>query len=88
MSVSILGIRHHGPGSARSVEQALAELKPDAVLVEGPPEAEPLLPLAAHPDMHPPVALLGYASDEPRRAASTCASGRSIIRSGTRSARA
>ncbi|HEV2241088.1 MAG TPA: DUF5682 family protein [Streptosporangiaceae bacterium] len=69
MSVSILGIRHHGPGSARSVEQALTELKPDAVLVEGPPEAEPLLTLAAHPDMHPPVALLGYASDEPRRAA-------------------
>jgi Family of unknown function (DUF5682) len=69
VSVSILGIRHHGPGSARSVERALAELKPDAVLVEGPPEAEPLLPLAAHPDMRPPVALLGYASDEPRRAA-------------------
>jgi Family of unknown function (DUF5682) len=69
VSVSILGIRHHGPGSARSVERALAELKPDAVLVEGPPEAEPLLALAAHPDMHPPVALLGYATDEPRRAA-------------------
>jgi Family of unknown function (DUF5682) len=69
VSVSILGIRHHGPGSARSVERALAELKPGAVLVEGPPEAEPLLPLASHPDMHPPVALLGYATDEPRRAA-------------------
>jgi len=69
MSVSILGIRHHGPGSARSVERALAEFKPDAVLVEGPPEAEPLLPLVAHPEMRPPVALLGYAADEPRRAA-------------------
>jgi hypothetical protein len=69
VSVSILGIRHHGPGSARSVERALAELKPDAVLVEGPPEAEPLLPLASHPDMRPPVALLGYATDEPGRAA-------------------
>jgi hypothetical protein len=68
VSVSILGIRHHGPGSARSVEKALGELKPDAVLVEGPPEAEPLLPLAAHPDMRPPVALLGYATDEPGRA--------------------
>ncbi len=68
MSVSILGIRHHGPGSARSVEQALAELKPDAVLVEGPPEAEPLLPLMSHPGMRPPVALLGYATDEPGRA--------------------
>src|SRR5260221_11794897 len=69
VSVSILGIRHHGPGSARSVERALAELEPDAVLVEGPPEAEPLLPLASHPDMRPPVALLGYATDEPGRAA-------------------
>jgi hypothetical protein len=69
VSVSVLGIRHHGPGSARSVERALAELKPDAVLIEGPPEAEPLLPLAAHPDMHPPVALLGYATDAPGRAA-------------------
>ncbi len=69
MSVSILGIRHHGPGSARSVKRALDELKPDAVLVEGPPEAEPLLPLASHPDMRPPVALLGYATDEPGRAA-------------------
>jgi hypothetical protein len=69
MSVSVLGIRHHGPGSARSVERALAELKPDAVLIEGPPEAEPLLPLAAHPDMRPPVALLGYATDAPGRAA-------------------
>jgi hypothetical protein len=69
MSVSVLGIRHHGPGSARSVERALAELKPDAVLVEGPPEAEPLLPLAAHPGMRPPVALLGYATDAPGRAA-------------------
>ncbi|HEX4658681.1 MAG TPA: DUF5682 family protein, partial [Streptosporangiaceae bacterium] len=69
MSVSILGIRHHGPGSARSVERALDDLKPDAVLVEGPPEAEPLLPLASHPDMRPPVALLGYATDDPGRAA-------------------
>src|SRR5260221_6531013 len=69
VSVTILGIRHYGRGSAGSVERALAELEPDAVLVEGPPEAEPLLPLASHPDMHPPVALLGYAPDEPGRAA-------------------
>jgi Family of unknown function (DUF5682) len=68
VSVSVLGIRHHGPGSARSVEQALRDLRPDAVLVEGPPEAEPLLPLAAHKEMRPPVALLAYAADEPGRA--------------------
>jgi hypothetical protein len=68
VSVSVLGIRHHGPGSARSVERALRELQPDAVLIEGPPEAEPLLALATHEEMRPPVALLGYAEDEPSRA--------------------
>jgi hypothetical protein len=68
MSVSLFGIRHHGPGSARSLLRALRDLKPDAVLVEGPPEAEPLLPLLAQAEMQPPVAILIYGADNPRRA--------------------
>jgi len=68
MSVHVFGIRHHGPGSARSVRQALEELAPDVVLVEGPPDAQAVLPLLAHVDMKPPVALLIYASDAPSRA--------------------
>jgi hypothetical protein len=64
----IFGIRHHGPGSARSLRRALGELRPDAVLVEGPPDAEAVLPLLAHPAMRPPVALLVYAADRPRDA--------------------
>ncbi len=67
--VEVLGVRHHGPGSARSVEQALDELKPDVVLIEGPPELDALIPLAADPDLVPPVAGLVYAVDEPRKAA-------------------
>ena len=35
----LLGIRHHGPGSARSVRRALDELRPDVVLVEAPADA-------------------------------------------------
>lgn len=66
--VEVLGIRHHGPGSARSVLAALAELEPDLVLIEGPPELDALLPLAADPDLVPPVAGLVYAVDAPRRA--------------------
>ena len=46
MSVTVFGIRHHGPGSARSLLLALRESKPDAVLVEGPPDADGLLALA------------------------------------------
>src|SRR5436305_10035674 len=59
----IFGIRHHGPGSARSLRQALEELQPDAILVEGPPDAADVLPLLAHPAMQPPVALLVYSPE-------------------------
>ncbi|HWN01283.1 MAG TPA: DUF5682 family protein, partial [Streptosporangiaceae bacterium] len=68
-STAVYGIRHHGPGSARSVRAALAGQRPDIVLIEGPPEADELVALAADPDMRPPVALLGYVPGEPRHAA-------------------
>ena len=64
----ILGIRHHGPGSARGVLAALEEIRPQALLVEGPPDADELLPLAAHVGMRPPVALLIYRPDAPKHA--------------------
>jgi Family of unknown function (DUF5682) len=63
---TILGIRHHGPGSARSVLDELERLQPDALLVEGPSDASGLIDLIADPRMRPPVALLVYAPDEPR----------------------
>ncbi|MFF4853713.1 DUF5682 family protein [Streptomyces rubiginosohelvolus] len=64
----LLGVRHHGPGSARAVLAALRAARPAAVLVEGPPEGDALLPLAADPHMRPPVALLAHAVDDPGRA--------------------
>jgi len=68
-AVTLYGVRHHGPGSARSVRAALAGQRPDIVLIEGPPEADALVPLAADPQLRPPVALLGYVPGEARRAA-------------------
>ncbi len=68
MSVHVLGIRHHGPGSARSLLGALGQIAPDVILVEGPADAEPLLALASHEDMHPPVALLLYEVEAPANA--------------------
>ena len=65
----LYGVRHHGPGSARSVRAALREQRPDVVLIEGPPEADGLIELAADPGMQPPVALLGYVPGEPKTAA-------------------
>jgi hypothetical protein len=69
VTVTVFGIRHHGPGSARSLAAELERLEPDAVLVEGPPEGEAVLELAAHAAMEPPVALLVYAPEAPRQAA-------------------
>lgn len=66
--ISVFGIRHHGPGSARSLCLALESLQPDIVVVEGPPDANSLIPLAAHQEMQPPVALLVYLPDQPQQA--------------------
>ncbi|MGI5377618.1 DUF5682 family protein [Streptomyces sp. CA-251387] len=65
----LLGVRHHGPGSARAVRAALDAARPRIVLIEGPPEADALIPLAADESMRPPVALLAHAVDEPGRSA-------------------
>ena len=68
MATHILGIRHHGPGSARRVRERLRTLRPDLILVEGPPEAEELLGQIAREGMKPPVALLAYEPTSPRNA--------------------
>ncbi|MER7501564.1 DUF5682 family protein [Nonomuraea pusilla] len=65
--VAVLGVRHHGPGSARAVRAELGRLRPDLVLVEGPPEADALAGLA--PELEPPVALLAHAPGGPGRTA-------------------
>ena len=66
--ISLFGIRHHGPGSAWRLVEALDALKPAAVLIEGPADASDLLPMLADPDMVTPVALLTYAEDNPANA--------------------
>ena len=68
MTLHVFGIRHHGPGCARSLRAALEAVRPDAVLVEGPPDANEVLSLAQHEAMKPPVALLVYPPDDPHRA--------------------
>src|SRR5215475_8653253 len=66
--VHLLGIRHHGPGSAWSMLAALAGVDPAIVLIEGPPEADDMIPFASSPAMTPPVALLVHARDDPSNA--------------------
>ncbi len=68
VELRVFGVRHHGPGSARALRAALASYAPDCVLVEGPPDADDLIPWLAHPALELPAALLVYCPDEPRRA--------------------
>lgn len=65
----LFGIRHHGPGCARSLLRALDELQPDCLLVEGPPEGEEMLPLMLDAGLVPPVALLIYNPEDSAEAA-------------------
>ena len=65
----VLGIRHHGPGSARAVVAELDRIAPDAVLIEGPSDATNLIPSVVAEGMSPPVALLGYSATDPSSAA-------------------
>ncbi len=62
---TLFGIRHHGPGCARSLLVALADLAPDVILLEMPQELEPLLGHAVHEAMKPPVAMMLYRTDMP-----------------------
>ncbi|MBV7335931.1 hypothetical protein KFU94_48380 [Chloroflexi bacterium TSY] len=65
---TVFGVRHHGPGSAYSLVEALDELQPDIVLVEGPADATELIPWLGDEQMEPPVALILYDPDKPKRA--------------------
>ena len=53
--MEVFGIRHHGPGSARSLIAVLTEYQPDAVLIEGPADADPLLRWVLADGMTPPL---------------------------------
>ena len=63
------GIRHHGPGCARSLRKALDALRPDCVMIEGPAGAEALaVEHLRDAGLQPPVALLSYGADDPQLA--------------------
>ncbi|WP_372365883.1 DUF5682 family protein [Candidatus Uabimicrobium sp. HlEnr_7] len=68
MSLHFFGIRHHGPGCARQLMRNLEKLKPDVVLVEGPPEANDIIHHVVSDHMAPPVALMIYEKESLKNA--------------------
>ncbi|MCB0653889.1 MAG: hypothetical protein KDC85_21610 [Saprospiraceae bacterium] len=66
--LKVFGIRHHGPGSARSLVKALEAMQPDCILIEGPADAQPAISYATDGLLEPPVALLVYQPDDLKKA--------------------
>ncbi|CAH8290831.1 hypothetical protein EV196_107131 [Mariniflexile fucanivorans] len=66
MSIHILGIRHHGVGSAKQLKNELERLQPDIILVEGPPEITEVFTYVGEKALQPPVAIMVYNSVDPK----------------------
>ena len=64
----VFGIRHHGPGSARRLLQALEQWQPDTVLIEFPTDAQTELVQAGKLQLEPPVALVIYDQEDIQQA--------------------
>lgn len=56
-------VRHHSPRSSAVVRSLLERARPKIVLIEGPSDANELIPLLLDAETEPPVALLGYRTD-------------------------
>ncbi|OYO29818.1 DUF5682 family protein [Janthinobacterium sp. PC23-8] len=57
-------LRHHSPACAFALQAMLRELRPAAVLIEGPDAFNDMLPLLLDERTRPPVALLCQASEQ------------------------
>lgn len=58
-----LGVKHYSVACARAVEACIREVRPVAVLVEGPDDATDQIPYLVHPSTQPPVTLLSTVTD-------------------------
>ena len=64
MKLEVLGIRHHGVGSAINTLQRLKEIQPDYILVEGPEELMQSIKDVDLETFEPPLAILVYNPNE------------------------
>ena len=55
-------VRHHSPACALALQALIREVKPAAVLIEGPDDFDALLPLLLDDATRPPVAILAQAA--------------------------
>ncbi|MES2889406.1 MAG: DUF5682 family protein [Pseudomonadota bacterium] len=66
--IHFVPVRHHSPACALALRHLLREVRPAAVLIEGPDDLDALLPLLQHEATRAPVALLCQATGVPAQA--------------------
>ena len=69
--ITYMPIRHHSPACSWHVKRLIRERKPDCILIEGPENANELIPVMVHPDTQAPYAVYysyrdrkGYVSED------------------------
>ena len=55
--VLLFPVRHHSPVCSFHLKKAIADYRPDCILIEGPKNAEHLIPVLVHKETKPPLAL-------------------------------
>lgn len=61
--VHLFPVRHHSPRTSAVLRAFLDEVKPKAILIEGPSDADHLADVLLDGETKPPVAILGYRTD-------------------------
>lgn len=61
--VHLFPVRHHSPRSASCLRALLNSVRPELILIEGPSDANSLIPIITDPESEPPIAILSYSTD-------------------------
>lgn len=62
--IKLLPVRHHSPACALQVRKVIEEWKPTAILIEGPENANALIPVMVHEDTKAPFAIYYSCKDK------------------------
>ncbi len=57
-------IRHHSPACAIHLKNLIDKFKPDVILIEGPSDANHLIPVLQNPEIKTPIAIIDYLRDD------------------------
>lgn len=61
--VHLFPVRHHSPRAAQCLRALLDQVRPTLLLIEGPSDADALIPILTAHDSTPPIAILAYRTD-------------------------